>query len=535
MKFLASRKLRIFLICWIVFTIHFATNVVREHYPAFSLLEDGDLELDEYIGFHSDIFWHEKSVTGPNGEEERVQHAYVGNQITGSLPALLPLFVFSPVLDRLEEHSLARLAERPEPRAADFASEYPNRVRFMRLVREQGLDLRFGAATAVTSAFCMAPLCALLVIMIYGFLLGRGIDRNRATGLAFLFAFATPIFYRAAHLNHNVFLTVTVFLTWLLTASDEDDAELPPWRLLGGGFMAGLGVALDYAGVIPLLCFYACWGVRRWRAVGFARAFGSSLYYVLGSIPPVAFLCWTQKIMYGAWFQPGQAHMPPVNYSDQGWHGMTLPDPRIIIDSLVSWDYGLFAFAPLLLIGLVPWLIYRRESRLLRPANAWSIEIFALLFLLFQASNQYSRMQFNTGVRYLLPLVPLVFILVAEHLRRLPLLAVWLLGLCCGLHVWVLSMVRFTTHGDLQAVPECWRRFLHEGLQLPWLNTLRQSMPDAGHFIHWRAWPFLILALAGLKCFFIWRAGAAHEAPEAERGDPPPRPAPVEVVSEPEA
>lgn len=535
MKFLASRKLRIFLICWAVYTVHFATNVVREHYPAFSLLEDGDLELDEYMGFHPDIFWHQKTVPGPDGEELLVEHAYVGNQITGSLPALIPLFVFSPVLDRLEARSKAKLAGSDETRPADFDSEYPNRVRFMRLVRDHGLELRFGAATAITSFFCMAPICAWLVALMYAFLRARGVDRRRATGLAFLFAFATPLFYRAAYLNHNVFLTVTVFLTFLLTATTRADAALPSWRLLGAGFCAGLGVALDYAGAIPLLVLYLGWLVRRWRVAGFGRAFGQSLFYVLGSIPPVAFLCWTQHAMYGDWFQPGQSHMPLVNYADQGWHGMTLPDPEIIRDSLISWDYGMFSFAPLLALALLPLFFYRREGRLLGSGQARTIWALALAFLLFQAANQYSRMQFNTGFRYLMPLVPLLFVFVAEHLRRLPLFLVWLLGLAGALPVWVLAMVRFTANEDRHAVPECWRRFLHDGLQLPWLNTLRQSVTDPDHVVHWRAWPFLILAATGLKCWFLWRAGARHELPEPTSAPEPIRPRPVEVVAEPDA
>ena len=48
MQFLRSRRWRIFLIVWMVYSLHFATNVVREHYPAFSLAEHGTLRVDEY-------------------------------------------------------------------------------------------------------------------------------------------------------------------------------------------------------------------------------------------------------------------------------------------------------------------------------------------------------------------------------------------------------------------------------------------------------------------------------------------------------
>jgi hypothetical protein len=53
MRFLASPRWRIFLIAWMLYSVHFATNVVREHYPAFSISEHGTFYVDEYQGFHS--------------------------------------------------------------------------------------------------------------------------------------------------------------------------------------------------------------------------------------------------------------------------------------------------------------------------------------------------------------------------------------------------------------------------------------------------------------------------------------------------
>ncbi len=99
MRLLASRRTRIFLIAWIVYSAHFATNVVREHYPAFALIERGTFWVDDYRGFHSDIFVH------PNG------HAVIGNQVLVSALAAVPLFVFSPVLNALQRYSLEKIAE----------------------------------------------------------------------------------------------------------------------------------------------------------------------------------------------------------------------------------------------------------------------------------------------------------------------------------------------------------------------------------------------------------------------------------------
>ena len=53
MAFLSSVPLRLFLICWIVFSLFFSTNIVREHYPAFTLIEHGNFRCDEYLGWHA--------------------------------------------------------------------------------------------------------------------------------------------------------------------------------------------------------------------------------------------------------------------------------------------------------------------------------------------------------------------------------------------------------------------------------------------------------------------------------------------------
>src|SRR5262245_48759015 len=75
MTFLGSTRWRIFLIAWILYSVHFATNVVREHYPAFSIAEHGTFRVDEYQGFHPDIFVH------------RDGHSVIGNQVFVSVLA----------------------------------------------------------------------------------------------------------------------------------------------------------------------------------------------------------------------------------------------------------------------------------------------------------------------------------------------------------------------------------------------------------------------------------------------------------------
>jgi hypothetical protein len=512
MRWLASTRVRLFLVCWVLYSAHFATNVVREHYPVFSFIEHGHLRLDEYAGFHADIFQH------------RDGHWYTGNQIAGSLPPLLPLFVFDPVLDAIQAYSLERLAElRAAGQEPDYSydTEYPNRPGFLKKVKEQGLELRFGAATVVSSVFCMAPLSALFVVFFYGILRERGVPRERAVLLAFLLGFGTPIFYRTAHLVHNMFLMMTTFgCFWLLWPRPADALPLPPKRVYWAGFLGGWCLALDYAGVIPLLCFYAYLILARAPSVGLWRSILESFRFVAGSVPPVLFLLFTQWWMYGNPFMPGQFWMPDVNYTDRGWRGMALPNVEVFWRNLFGPNWGLYSFSPLLLLGLLPARVHGAGNWIVPARERWAQNGFILVFMLFCAANQYSLMQFNTGFRYFLPLVPFIYLALCDHLVRLPRWGVLAIAIPAIVHSWVLSMIRYT-QPDLgvgePAVVESWVRFLASGPQLPWLTVLRQTTPDPNSFVHWAIWPSLLVAGCLAACAAIWQLGERARAREMGR------------------
>jgi hypothetical protein len=223
-------RTRIFLTCWIVFTVHFATNTVREHYPAFSLIEDQTLKVDRYVDFHPDIFVHSDG------------HAYVGNNVAGSYVAAVPLLVFDPALDALERWEQAALEAEGVGSTEYRVEDHPNSQIFFRLAKEAGLTLRFGGSAAVTSGFLMAPLMAALAVLVFSILVRRFVDWRRALWLSLLFAFGTPIFFRAGVLNHNVMLMATTFLSFLLLWREGPRSRS---ALMWAGALAGFGLALD--------------------------------------------------------------------------------------------------------------------------------------------------------------------------------------------------------------------------------------------------------------------------------------------------
>lgn len=483
LRLAASPHARIFMATWILFSLHFATNVVREHYPAFSLAERGSLKLDEYVGFHPDIFVHTDG------------HAYVGNNVAVSVLAAVPLFVFDPVLDALERHSKRKLAESEEGPDTTYRTPYPYRRQFFKVVRQAGLDLRFGAATVVTSAFFMAPFSALAVVLMFHVLMRRGIARRMATWLALLFGLGTPVFFRTSHLNHNMFLMHATFLAfvtlWLPAPGKSQPSAV---RRFGAGMLAGFTLAADYMGAIIILVFYGYLLLRRASTSSWYQSFRESLVFVLGTVPPVLFLLYTQWVMYGNPFLPGQYWMPKVNFTEMGWRGFSWPAPDLLYLNLFSPSYGMFTFGPLLLLALIPGLRYAANKRILpRPERLFVLSMTVAL-LLFCAANQYSRMQFNSGFRYLVPLVPLLFLVLADHLVRMPRPLLVAVSALAVLQSWVLAVFR-------APVPESWELFLDEGLQFPWLRVLRMTAAEDSPV---RTVPLLATAILGITFIVIF-------------------------------
>jgi hypothetical protein len=493
MKFLASYRWRIFLVAWIVYSVHFATNVVREHYPAFTLAEHGSLFVDEYQGFHSDIFVH------TNG------HSVIGNQVFVSVLAAIPLFVFDPILDRLEDYSKAKIAERGVT-DAEYRTEKRNRVVFFRLVKERGLDLRFGAATFITTAFFMAPLTAGFLVFFYQVLRRRGIEAREAAGLTLLLAFGTPIFFRTTGLNHNMFVMYGMFLSYvLLTVPPGGEFPVSLRNRLLGGLFAGMTLATDYIGVIILPLLYGYLFLPRLATASWKVSFRESLAMILGTVPPILFLLYTQWIMYGNPFFPGQHWMPNQNvYVNVGARGFTVPDPDLFIQNLFNPSYGLFAFGPLLLLALVPAVRYRQDTLILPRRERWFLIAASAALMLFCSMNQYSRLQFNSGVRYLMPLVPLMFLALSDHWLRMPSWARLTIGAAAVLHSWVMTVFR-------EPAGLSWHLFVSEGPQLPWFRVWRLTTGSPSPWLTSWYIPALLLAATMALVACIWQYGARLE------------------------
>jgi hypothetical protein len=476
---------RLFATVWLITAAAATTNVVRETYLAVALAERGTIRVDPYLGLNSDLF----EIPG--------RGAFINGNPGASFLAALPYATARPLLEAIYRARPALVAPKPP---TSYDDPRPNRTTYMNAMRERGLDVRLAAAALVIAFGLMAPAAALAALVLFRFLLPRGVGEPQAAGLALLYALGTPVLFRSAYLNQNVLLAHAVLFTWALLRWPGPEAERRRTLRWGGaGALLGAGVLCDYSAT-PLALVFATWaGVEGWKACGGRGAAARLAAMAAGAAPPVALLLAYQRAAFGNPFLPAQSWMPSTPLSIHGWHGMTLPSPDLLLAHLVDPEFGLFAFCPLLLLAFFDGSRRDLPGAPRREEAAFAFAGAAALWL-FESANQYARMQFNSGVRYLLPAVPLLFLLAVPKLLALGRAArlAWIAPTLL-----VSAAVAMTREG----VPRALVLLVTEGPTLPLLRTLQRTAgayaPFLAHGL--QPWGALSVALVGLLVALLCR------------------------------
>jgi hypothetical protein len=481
---------RLFLTCWIVYGMHFATDVIREHYPAVALGDDLTFRLDEYHGLHPDLF--EKEGYG----------WHIGNNPGISLFAAIPYALSRPVIDPIVDAVRARRDASGQVEPPVYDTPWPNDRRFFAETWRRGLDVKLGLAAFVTHFFFMAPVCAAGVVLL--FLLLRRIPglEARAVWLALLYAFGTPLFYRAGFLNHNMVLGLIAFAAFV---GVWDPGEQLRWSertsFLVLGLAGGLTLLFDYSGAVLVLGLFAYGLARhpenRMRPMSLIRR---GLWYTAGALPGLSLLWFYQWRSFGNPFLPGQHWMPPVRWIELGYQGYGFPQPALFAALGFDYRFGLFAFCPLLLLAFAaPFLRGDRGGRVPR-LEAWFLILIPLSLWVFFAGSNYSWLQYNTGVRYLAPTVPFLFVASAATLSRMPLRLQVVIGSASVALMWCLSMYRDVELGVLDPV----LRTLVGGFSLPALRTLERTGSAYLEFAADGVSPLPLMVAAAIVVAIIW-------------------------------
>lgn len=498
---------RIFLTAWIVFGLHFTTDIVREHYPAFALADHLSFRLDEYGGLHPDLF------------ETPGRGWHIGNNPGISMFAAIPYALLRPVIDPVVDGVRERRERAGLTTPPAYETEWPNQRAFFEEAWRRGLDVKLALGAAVTQLLFMAPVCAAGAVLMF-VLLRRLLPTEReAAGLALLFAFGTPLFYRAGFLNHNMVLGLFAFAAFaFIWNPGRHGRPTERAQFLAAGLAAGLTLLFDYSGIVFVagLFLYAHLANRATLDAGsFVRR---SFWFGVGGAGPVFLLWFYQWRAFGNPFLPGQHWMPPVEWIELGYQGYGPPQLELLWALAFDHRFGLFVFGPLLLLAFAaPWIARRGRLRIPRLELWACLAVFAALWVFFSGSN-YTRLQYNTGMRYMAPVVPFLFLPAALVLARWPRIVQALIALVSVGLTWCLAMYREVERplGVLDPV----LRTLVEGPELPVLEALEKTGGAYGGLGAGGTSPIALMLLAGVLVWIVWRPGRDDAATGAEPGRP---------------
>jgi len=506
-----STAWRIFATVWLVYVLHFASNVVRETYLAVSLGDSLSLRVDPYEGLHPDLF----RIEG--------RGVYINNNPGASLLGAVPYALARPAIALL--FRIRPGLARPKEGGA-YEDPRPNRRAFFAEARARGLDVKLALAAASMQAGLMAPLGAASAVLVYLFLAVRLRDPRAAKWLALLYAFGTPIFFRSAFINQNAIVATSTLLAFVSMA--EGGGRVVPrlsrrarWILAGA--LCGFGILCDYSAA-PLALAFGLWaGWQGWSGApsrddgdeardaergGLAGAIDALLRFGLGAAGPLALLFGYQWLAFGHPLFPAQRYMPETPFSVRGWNGITRPSAGLLIGNLLDPRYGLFAFCPMLVAAFAAPFVRRPDG----PRRSELAVIFGATagLYLFASSVQFAALQFNTGVRYMVPAVPLLFLALVPVLRAVPFWARFVLVVPTLVVSWSVSMAR-------EDVPTSLAQVLLGGFRLPWLAVVEKTSSAYAPFLEGRATPLPIFLVAGIILWAVWRRRGLADGEEGLR------------------
>jgi hypothetical protein len=476
---------RVFLTCWLVYTVFWTPYIVREHFPAMTLAERGSLNVAPYLGWTEDIF----SV--PNGG------AYINNNPGASMVGAIPLVLLRPLLKAVDEWNQGR------PRA--MVNGRGEGATFARMAAE-GREFYFLLVAFVTVALVMAPLTAGTAAYLCSRLIDAGVvPAVSAACVALLCGLATPVLFRTGYLNHNL-LVADAGLVAMLLLWEPAERPLAPAQAAIAGLLAGFAFLCDYSGAVVLAVTFLYTWMRsagqplsqRWRPLA---------AFAAGVIPAVAVLAIYQAWAFGAPARPSQYYMSPTAPTSRGYRGFDWPSPALLWANFFNPRFGLFTSCPLLILAFAAPFVTRVRFRMPRR-EMWILLAYFALFVLFCSANQYSWLQTSTGFRYLVPVVFPLALLAMQVGQSLPRTARWMLTGATLVQSFIIAAAH---QSDVLLAASA---LMRNRFELPWMIRLRAT----GLPVNW-LWPVVIFLMLGLAMGLIWRNPQLRHSP-AEPTDP---------------
>jgi hypothetical protein len=175
-----------------------------------------------------------------------------------------------------------------------------------------------------------------------------------------------------------------------------------------------------------------------------------------------------------------------------------------------DYRYGLLLSAPIFVLGVLYPFARGKRRDLLPSLELWAMLAMCVGMWLFFSGVNYTRLQFNTGIRYLSAIFPFLFVPSAMMFVRFPKPARYFVALLCVIESWCLAMHRDVERGLGLLDPVL--SVFFGGFKLPVLTVLSNMGGQYSEHLAKGVSPLPLFVAAaaviyGIWSRRIWRAG----------------------------
>jgi len=171
---------------------------------------------------------------------------------------------------------------------------------------------------------------------------------------------------------------------------------------------------------------------------------------------------------------------------------------------MLAFDYrfGFFTSCPLMLLAVPSPLLNRGAHRRLPALELAVLLLLFVAFWVFFSGSNYTRLQFNNGIRYMSSMFPFLFVPAAVVLARLPRPVVWFVAVLSVTQSWCLAMYRDVERG--LGLLEPILRVFTDGFQLPLLTRLSLMGGQYGDYLSGKVSVLPLFVLTAAVLYGIW-------------------------------
>jgi len=251
-------------------------------------------------------------------------------------------------------------------------------------------------------------LAALAATVLLRTALALGVPPGGALAATLAGALATPLFgWSTAFFGHAA-AAALLFLAFAMIRDVTGRRTPDVARAALAGALLAWAVVVEFpvAPASALIALYGLFRLRRWPARQTTKILVAA---ILGGFVAGLPLFIYNTATFGGPFSLGYQHVVGFEGMQQGFLGLTLPEPGVVVEILFLPYRGILWLAPVLL--LVPWGL----ARMWRQARAEALLILgiALYFLSFNAAYHYWDGGWSTGPRHITPILPFLALALA--------------------------------------------------------------------------------------------------------------------------